>query len=89
MSEFRTVGEGLSLVREDVNDLKPRFDKLEQKVDGLEVAVRTNGRDINSLKEAVHGNTEAIHALQGDVAEMKTDLKNYNQRLDMVEAKLA
>jgi len=58
-------------------------------VDILESAVRTNGKDISALKEAVgantdatRGNTEAIHAMQAD-------LKNINQRLEVVEAKLA
>jgi tetrahydromethanopterin S-methyltransferase subunit G len=82
LSKFRMFGEAQSLMREDINSLKPRFDTLEQKVDVLESAVRTNGRDINALKDAVHGNTEAIHAMQND-------LKNINQRLEVVEAKVA
>jgi chromosome segregation ATPase len=89
LSKFDAFGEAQSLLREDVNSLKPRFDKLEQKVDVLELAVRTNGKAISALKEAVQGNTEAIHTLQADVAEIKDDLKSYNQRVDAVEAKLA
>ena len=96
ISDFRTVGESLSLVREDVNSLKPRFDKLEQKVDVLESAVRTNGKDISALKDAVQGNTQAIRSLkdavQGNteaIRSMQTDLKYYNQRLEVVETKLA
>ena len=82
LSKFDAFGEAQSLMREDINSLKPRFDTLEQKVDVLGSAVRTNGRDINSLKDAVHGNTEAIHAMQND-------LKIINQRLEVVEAKVA
>ena len=89
LSKFRTFGEAQSLMREDINSLKPRFDTLETKVDVLESAVRTNGKDISALKEAVRantdatrGNTEAIHAMQ-------TDLKNINGRLEMVESKVA
>jgi hypothetical protein len=82
LSQFKILGESLSAVREDVNSLKPRFDKLEQKVDGLDTAVRTNGRDINALKVAVQGNTEAIHAVQAD-------LTGINHRLEVVEVKLA
>ena len=75
ITDFRIIGESLSLVREDVNSLKPRFDNLEQKVDVLESAVCYQGADLRTIKS--------------DVAEIKTDLKNYNQRLEVVEAKLA
>ena len=89
LSQFRMFGESLSIIREDVSGIKPRLDKLSEKVDVLESAVRThtdairaNTEDIRSLKETVQGNTEAIHA-------MHDDLKNYNQRVEVVEAKLA
>ena len=82
LSQFRMFGESLSIIREEVTGIKPRLERVEEKVTVLEAAVRTNGRDINALKDAVHGNTEAIHAMQ-------YDLKNINQRLAVVEAKVA
>ncbi len=82
LSKFNTFGESLAHVREDVNSLKPRFDRLEEKVDVLDLAVRTNGRDINALKEASRAQTEAIQSMQ-------SDLKKINGRLDVVETKLA
>jgi len=82
LSKFRTFGEAQSLMREDVNSLKPRFDKLEEKADLLESAVRTNSRETSSLKEAVQRNTEAIHAIH-------IDFKNINHRVNVVESKLA
>jgi predicted nucleic acid-binding Zn-ribbon protein len=80
LSKFDTFGESLAIVRERVDRIEPKIDKLTERVDVLESAVRTNSRDINALKEAVHGNTEAIHGMQ-------TDLRNINQRLEVVEAK--
>jgi len=79
LSQFRMFGESLSIIREEVTGIKPRLDRVEEKVTVLESAVRTNGRDINALKDAVHGNTEATHAMQ-------TDLKSINQRLSAIEA---
>ena len=75
LSQFRTFGEALSIIREDVSGIKPRLDKLSEKVDVLESAVRTH-------TDAICANTEAIHA-------MKADLNNYNQRLEVVEARVA
>lgn len=85
ISKFRTFGESLSSVREDVNSMKPKLEKLDKLSEDMEIvrsAVRTNGQDIRALKDAVKENTEAIHAVQ-------TDLKNINQRVEVVEAKLA
>jgi chromosome segregation ATPase len=80
LSKFDAFGEALSAVREDVNSMKPDLHAVKEDVAVMKSAVRTNGQDIRSLNEAVQGNTEAIHAMQ-------TDLKNINQRLEVVEAK--
>ena len=96
LSQFRTLGEGFSLLRDDVQSMKPQIAKIDADVDTLKSAVRSHtdvihlqtdaihahGEDINSLKEAVQANTEAIHAMQGD-------LKNINHRLEVVETKVA
>jgi len=74
LSQFRMFGESLSIIREEVTGIKPRLDRVEEKVTVLESAVRTNGRDINALKDAVHRNTEAIHAVQADVVILKSDV---------------
>jgi len=75
ISEFRTVGESVSAVRERVDRIEPQLNKLNEKVDVLESAVRTH-------TDAIRANTEATRAMQ-------TDLKNINQRLEVVETKLA
>ena len=89
LSQFRMFGESLSIIREEVTGIKPRLERVEEKVTVLEAAVRTNGRDINALKEAVRGNTEATHANTEAIHAMQYDLKNINQRLAVVEAKVA
>ena len=89
LSQFRTFGESLSIIREDVSGIKPRLDKIEQMVDVLESAVRTHSiiiRDntdaICSLNEKMENNTAAIHSMQAD-------LKSINHRVEIVETKLA
>ena len=94
--EFRTVGESVSAVRERVDRIEPKLDKRGEDIEILKAAarshsdllrghtdaIRANTEDIHSLKEAVQGNTEAIRGVQ-------TDLNNINQRLEVVETKLA
>jgi chromosome segregation ATPase len=89
ISEFRTVGESVSAVRERVDRIEPKLDKQGEDIEILKAAarshtnaIRANGEDIRSLKEAVQGNTEAIRDVQ-------IDLKNINQRLEVVEVKVA
>ena len=96
LSKFDAFGEAQSLIREDVQSMKPDLHTLKEDVAVLKSAAHTHTQEIRSLKEAVQGNTEAIHALQADVAtlksdvaEIKGDIKGYNGRLEVVEAKLA
>ena|SRR5437588_3876501 len=87
-SEFRTFGESLTIVRDDVQSMKPKFDKMTERVDVLELAVRTNSQNISALKDTVHSNTEATRANTEALHVMQADLKNINQRIEVVEAKL-
>ena len=78
LSQFRTLGEAVSLLRDDVHGMRPqiaKIDKLDADVEILKAAARSHTNAINA-------NTEAIHAMQ-------TDLKNIDQRLEVVEAKTA
>jgi uncharacterized coiled-coil protein SlyX len=75
LSQFRMFGESLSIIREEVTGIKPRLERVEEKVTVLESAVRTHS-------DIIRANTEAIRTMQ-------TDLKNINQRLGVVEAKVA
>ena len=75
LSDFRTFGESLSIVRDRVDRIEPKLDTLAERVDVLESAVRSHS-------EVLRGHTEAIQAMQAD-------FKKYNQRLELVEAKTA
>ena len=75
MSEFRTFGDAVSAVRERVDRIEPKLDKQGEGIEILKAAARTH-------TDAINANTEAIRAVQAD-------LKNINQRLEVVEAKLA
>jgi chromosome segregation ATPase len=75
LSEFRTFGDSLSDVRERVSRMEPKLDHLSGRVDVMESAVRYHSNVINA-------NTEAIRGVQ-------SDLKNINQRLNVVETKVA
>jgi chromosome segregation ATPase len=96
MSEFRTFGEGQADLRERISRMEPDLHAVKEDVAVLKTAVRTNGQETRSLKEAVQGNTEEIRSLkeavQGNteaIHSMQNDLKNINQRLEVVEAKVA
>jgi hypothetical protein len=75
MSEFRTVGESVSAIRERVDRMEPKLDKQGEDIEILKAAARTH-------TDAIRANTEAIQAVQ-------VDLKQYNQRLELVEAKIS
>jgi chromosome segregation ATPase len=99
ISKFRTFGESLSSVRDDVSSMKPKLDKLDKLGEDVEIlksaarshtdTIRANTEDIRSLKDAVRSNTEATRANTEAIHAVQTDLKNINQRLEVVEAKVA
>ncbi len=82
LAQFRILGEALSAVREDVSSMKPDLHAVKEDVAVLKVAARSHTDAIHSHTDAIRANTEAIHAMQ-------SDLKNFNQRLEVVEVKLA
>jgi len=82
LSKFDAFGEALSAVREDVNSMKPDLHAVKEDVAVLKAASRTHTDAIKANTEATSANTEAIRSMQ-------TDLKNINQRLEVVEVKLA
>ena len=53
MSEFRTFGEGQSIMRERLDRMEPDLHAVKEDVAVLKIAVRTNGSDISALKDAV------------------------------------
>ena len=96
LSQFRTLGEAFSLLRDDVQSMKPQIAKIDADVEILKSAarshtdaIRANTEDIRSLKDAVRSNTEATRANTEAIHAVQTDLKNINQRLEVVEAKVA
>jgi hypothetical protein len=82
MSEFRTVGESVSAIRERVDRMEPKLDKQGEDIEILKAAARSQGADLRAIKSDVG-------SLKSDVAEIKADLKNHNQRLEVVEAKVS
>jgi len=75
MSEFRTFGEAQSIMRERLDRMEPDLHAVKEDVAILKVAARSH-------TDAIRANTEVTHAMQ-------IDLKNINQRLEVVEVKLA
>jgi uncharacterized protein (UPF0335 family) len=87
LSKFDAFGEVQSDLRDRVGRIETDLHTVKEDVVVLKSAVRSNGQDINALKEAVRGNTEATHANTKAIHAMQNDLKNINQRLEVVEAK--
>lgn len=86
-SEFKVFGESLSDVRNRVGRIEIKLDARGEEIEIFKSAVRTNGQDINLLKDAVHSNTDAIRANTEAIHAMHFELKNMNHRLEVVEAK--
>ena len=81
---------------EDIEILKAAARTNGQDISALKDAVRSNTEatrantdEIRSLKGVVEGHTTAIQDNTEAIHSMQTDLKTYNQRLEVVEAKLA
>ena len=73
LSKFDVFGESLSDVRERVGRIETDLHTVKEDVVVLKIAARTH-------TDAIKANTEAIHAVQAD-------LKNINQRVEILEAK--
>ncbi len=89
MSEFRTVGESVSAIRERVDRIEPKLDKQGEDIEILKAAARSHTDAIRANTEATHSIQDDVVTLKSDVAEIKGDIKGYNQRLEVVESKLA
>ena len=103
LSQFRMLGETLSGFRDRMDRIEPQVQQTNEKINILEPAVRSQGADLRAIKSDVAtiksdvatlksdvGTLKSDTAtLRSDVAEIKGDLKGYNQRLEVVEAKLA
>lgn len=96
LSQFRVLGETLSGLRDRMDRMEPQVQQTNEKVNILESAVRSQGADlrainsdVGTLKSGVATLTSDIATLKSDVGEIKNDLKGYNQRLEVVEAKIA
>ena len=74
-------GESLSIVRDIVEYMKPKLDKVCDDAEILKSVVRSHGEDLRTIKSDVA-------SVKSDVAEIKADLKTYSARLELVEAKL-
>ena len=75
LSKFNAFGEVQSDLRDRVGKIETDLHTVKEDVGVLKAAARTQGAD--------------IHAIKSDVAEMKANLKSYNQRLEVVETKVA
>ena len=103
LSQFRMLGESLSGLQDRMDRIEPQVQQTNEKVNILEPAVRSQGADLRAIKSDVASLKSDVASLKSDVAslksdvatlkvdvsEIKGDLKSYNQRLEVVEAKLA
>src|SRR5947209_7430552 len=78
LSQFRTFGEALSGVREDVASMKPELREVKEYAVVLKLAAQTHTQEIRALKDDVSSVKGDVSIVKSDVAEMKTDLKRYN-----------
>lgn len=89
LSKFQTFGEAQSHMLERLDRMEPQLDHISQKVDLLESAVRTNGKSISALKDAIHGYAEATGTNSETIQSMQAEFKKINHRIEIVEARIA
>jgi septal ring factor EnvC (AmiA/AmiB activator) len=82
LSKFNTFGESQSHIIDRLDRMEPDLHAVKEDVAVLKSAVQTHTDAIRDNTEATRSNTEAIYSMQ-------TDLKTINQRLEVVEAKVA
>jgi hypothetical protein len=82
LSEFRTFGEAQSLLRARVDKIEPDLHEVKENVTILKAAAQSHTNAIQAMRDAIRANTDAIQV-------MHADLKGINQRLTVVETKLA
>jgi len=82
LSKFDAFGEVQSDLRDRVGRIETDLHTVKEDVVILKSAVRSQG-------ETLRSHSEDLRVIKSDVAEIKADFKNYNQRLEVVEAKLA
>ena len=61
LSEFRTFGESLSIVRERVDRMEPKLDQLVDKVDLLQVAVLTLKSRLDNFDQRIGSVETKLH----------------------------
>jgi len=96
LSKFDAFGEVQSDLRDRLGRVETDLHAVKEKVNVIEPAVRSQGQilsahtqDLRAIKSDVATLKSDVSTLKSDVAEIKGDFKGYNQRLEVVEAKLA
>jgi chromosome segregation ATPase len=89
MSEFRTFGESLSIVRDRVDRMEPDVRQMKDDMQLMKLVSDTVRENLRTIKTDVALHSGDLRTIKSDVAEIKADLKSYNQRLEVVEAKIA
>jgi hypothetical protein len=95
LSQFRTFGESLSIIRDDVQWMKPQLYRLNEKVDVLELAVRSHGQMLQNHGQMLqnhgqmlqnHGQMLQDHGQMLQSIEVRLD--RIDRRLEAVEARV-
>jgi len=89
LSEFRTFGESLSIVRDRVDRMEPDVRQLTSDFQILKMVAETQRDNLRTIKTDVALHTADLKTIKSDVAEIKADVKSHSLRLEVVETKLA
>jgi archaellum component FlaC len=86
--EFKTFGEGLSIVREKVERMEPKLAWVCEKVAVMEPALNQLVEEFKTFKMALFDVSKDVKNNTADIAELKTDVKDVKDRLITAEARL-
>jgi hypothetical protein len=74
-------------MREDMQLMKLVSDNVRENLRTIKSDVALHGGDLHTIKADIASLRSDVGVLISDVTEFKGDLKGYNQRLEVVEAK--
>ncbi len=89
MSEFRAFGESLSIVRERVDRMEPDVRQTRDDMQLMKLVSDTVRDNLRTIKSDVALHSGDLRTIKSELAEIKAELKSYNQRLEVVETKIA
>ena len=84
-SEFSVLGEGLSIVRSDINKLTAKVDMMYEELGRQRIDITILKTDVKILKDDVSMLKADMKIVKTDVAEIKIIIRSHDERMVKLE----